>query len=193
MRLFVGIPLPDDIRDRLGGLSGGLPGARLVRPENLHISLRFIGEVAGGDEIDIDRALQAVGGEAFKLTLAGVGCFDRRGRVHAVWAGIEKPEALTRLQGMVAAALVRSGIEPEHRNYKPHVTLARMKNGVPREVVQYLEVQNKFTAGPFEVGRFTLFQSHLGREGPHYQGLADYPLGDRESPGPFERPVSSCP
>ena len=49
MRLFVGIPFPDDVRDRLGGLSGGLPGARWVDPGNLHISLRFIGEVPGGD------------------------------------------------------------------------------------------------------------------------------------------------
>lgn len=177
MRLFVGISFPDDILDRLGGLSGGLSGARWVRPENLHISLRFIGEVPGGDEIDIDQALQDVGGKAFELTLAGVGCFDRRGRVHAVWAGIEKPEALTRLQGKVAAALVRLGVEPEHRKYKPHVTLARMKNGAPEEVGQYLETHNGFTAGPFEVAGFTLFESRLGSGGPYYRALADYPLG----------------
>ena len=178
MRLFVGIPFPDNIRDQLGGLLGGLPGARWVRPENLHISLRFIGEVAGGDEIDIDQALQDVVGEAFEVTLAGVGCFDRRGRVHAVWAGIEKPEALIRLQGKVELALVNSGIEPEHRKYKPHLTLARMKYGPAREVGQYLEAQNGFTAGPFRVARFTLFESHLGRGGAHYQALADYPLGE---------------
>ncbi len=177
MRLFVGIPFPDDIRDRLGGLSGGLPGARWVRPENLHISLRFIGETAGGDEIDIDQALGAVGFEAFEVTLAGVGCFDRRGRVHVVWAGVENPESLMRLQGKVESALVRFGLEPEHRKYKPHVTLARMKKGAPREVGQYLEAQNGFTAGPFTVARFTLFESHLGSGGPHYRALADYPLG----------------
>ncbi len=77
----------------------------------------------------------------------------------------------------MASALVRWGIEPEHRKYKPHVTLARMKNGAPREVGQYLEAQNGFMTGPFAVARFTLFRSHLGSGGPHYQALADYPLG----------------
>lgn len=177
MRLFVGIPFPDDVRDRLGGLSGGLPGARWVDPGNLHISLRFIGEVPGGDEIDIDRALQDVVGEAFEATLVGVGCFDRRGRVHAVWAGIENPESLMRLQGKVESALVNSGIEPEHRKYKPHVTLARMKNGPAREVAAFMEVHEGFQEGPFAVDRFTLFRSHLGRGGAHYETLADYPLG----------------
>ena len=56
MRLFVGIPLPEDVRARLGELKGGLHGARWVKPENLHLSLRFIGEVPGGDEADIDEA-----------------------------------------------------------------------------------------------------------------------------------------
>mgnify|MGYP000551317513 CR=1 FL=1 len=59
MRLFVGIPLPEDVRARLGELKGGLLGARWVEPENLHLSLRFIGEVPGGDEADIDEALAA--------------------------------------------------------------------------------------------------------------------------------------
>ncbi len=176
MRLFVGIPFPDDIRDRLGGLLGGLPGTRWVRPENLHISLRFIGEVAGGDEIDIDRALGAVGFEPFELTLSGVGCFESRGRVHVVWAGIEKPDALGRLQGSVESALVRSGVEPEHRKFKPHVTLARMKNGSASEAGQFLEAHNGFAAGPFTIDHFTLFESHLGGGGAHYVALQDYPL-----------------
>ena len=60
MRLFVGIPLPEDVRARLGKLKGGLLGARWVRPENLHLSLRFIGEVPGGDEADIDEALATI-------------------------------------------------------------------------------------------------------------------------------------
>ena len=187
MRLFVGIFLPEDIRSRLEGLSGGLSGARWVKPENLHLSLRFIGDVPGGDEHDIDQALQTVDASPFELTFSGLGCFDRRGRVHAVWAGIDKSDALMRLQGKVAAALVRSGIEPEHRKFKPHVTLARMKNGAADKVSQYLETHNGFTAGPFPVGDFTLFRSHLGHGGAHYEALADYPLesGPQES-GPQE-------
>ena len=176
MRLFVGIAFPDDIRARLGELSGGLSDARWVKPENLHLSLRFIGEVPGGDERDIGQALQGVGGPAFDLTLKGLGFFDRRRRVHAVWAGVEKSEPLMRLQGKVAAALVCSGLEPEHRKFKPHVTLARMKNAPARDVGRFLESKGDFTAGPFPVGRFTLFRSHLGKDGSHYEALANYPL-----------------
>lgn len=176
MRLFVGISFPEDIRSCLQGLSGGLSGARWVRQENLHLSLRFIGDVPGGDEHDIDQALQTVDAPPFQLTFSGLGCFDRRGRVHAVWAGIDKSEALMRLQGKVAAALVRSGIEPEHRKFKPHVTLARMKNGAADKVSQYLEAKGDFTAGPFPVGDFTLFRSHLSHGGSHYEALAEYPL-----------------
>ena len=176
MRLFVGIPLPDDVRARLAGLRGGLKGARWVAPENLHLSLRFIGEVAGGEDKDIAHALQTVSATAFDIRLAGLGAFDRRGRVHAIWAGVEKPDALARLRDSVESTLVRSGLEPEHRKFKPHITLARMKNGSAPEAGQFLEAHNGFSAGPFTVDHFTLFESHLGHGGAHYVALADYGL-----------------
>ncbi|MAF95172.1 MAG: RNA 2',3'-cyclic phosphodiesterase [Rhodospirillaceae bacterium] len=176
MRLFVGIPLPEDVRARLGELKGGLQGARWVRPGNLHLSLRFIGEVPGGGEADIDEALAAIEAPAFPLTLSELGCFDRRGRVHAVWAGVGVSDPLMRLRAKVEHALVRLDHEPEHRKFKPHVTLARMKNGSASEVGHYLEALNGFSAGPFEVDCFTLYRSHLGHGGAHYQALADYGL-----------------
>ncbi len=183
MRLFAGIALPDDIRARLSALKGGLKGGRWVVKENLHLSLRFIGEVTGGVEEDIDKALQTVAGPAFQLTFSGLGAFDRRGRVHAVWAGVEKSEALTALRDRVESALVRSGLEPEHRNFKPHVTLARLKNASPTEAGLYLESHAGFTAGPFLVDRFTLFESRLGHGGAHYVALQDYPLRNKGNKG----------
>ncbi len=176
MRLFVGIPLPDDVRARLAGLKGGLKGARWVAPENLHLSLRFIGEVAGGEHSDIAHALKTVSATAFDMTLSGLGAFDRRGRVHAIWAGVEKPDALGRLRDSVESTLVRSGLEPEHRKFKPHVTLARMKNGSASDAGHFLEAHHGFAAGPFTVDHFTLFESHLGGGGAHYVALSDYPL-----------------
>lgn len=176
MRLFVGLALPEDIRTRLAGLGGGLRGARWVEPENLHLSLRFIGEVTGGIERDIDHALLAIDSPAFELSLSGLGFFDRRGKVHAVWAGVEDGNAVTRLQAKVERALVDIGLEPEHRKYKPHVTLARIKNGKSGEAGRFLESLGGFMSGPFKVDRMTLFLSHLGPGGAHYQVLADYPL-----------------
>ena len=177
MRLFVGIPLPEDVRARLGELKGGLLGARWVEPENLHLSLRFIGEVPGGDEADIDEALATIEAPGFPLALSELGFFDRRRRVHAVWAGIGMSEPMVRLRAKVEQTLVRLGHEPEHRKFKPHVTLARMKNGSAADVSRYLEAHNGFsTGGPFDVDCFTLYRSHLGHGGAHYEALADYGL-----------------
>ena len=178
MRLFVGIALPDEIRDRMAALTGGLKGARWVAPENLHLSLRFIGEVTGGMERDIDGALQTVGGAGFPLSLSGFGAFERRGRVHAVWAGVSQPELLAALRDKIESALVRGGCVPERRKFKPHVTVARLKNGNAADAGLYLEQHAGFAAGPVHVERFTLFESHLGGGGAHYVALADYPLVD---------------
>ncbi len=176
MRLFVGLALPEDIRFRLARLKGGLKGARWVAPENLHLSLRFIGEVDGGEDQDIDAALQTVDAAPFALMLSGLGAFERRGRVHAVWAGVENSDALGALQASVAMALIDAGLEPEHRRFKPHVTLARMKGGSATEAGLFLESHAGFTAGPVTVDTFTLFESHLGHGGAHYVALAEYPL-----------------
>ncbi len=176
MRLFVGITLPGDIRARLQRLKGGLKAARWVDEENLHLSLRFIGEVSGDMEGDIDAALQTVGGTAFPLTLSAPGAFERRGKVHAVWAGVEKSDTLMVLRDKVETALVRIGLEPEHRKFKPHVTVARLKGGAAAEAGLYLETHAGFTAGPFAVEQFTLYESHLGHGGAHYVPLAEYSL-----------------
>ena len=180
MRLFVGLTLPGHIRDRLVSLKGGLPDARWVADENLHLSLRFIGEVTGGDGRDIDLALQSVTGARFDLTLAGLGTFERRRRVHSVWAkvqkNVEKPRSLTTLRDRIESALVRTGLEPEHRKFTPHVTLARMKNGDARMAGLYMEIHAGFRAPTFTVERFTLFESHLSHGGAKYTVLADYPL-----------------
>ena len=176
MRLFVGLALPDNIRARLSALKGGLKDARWVAPENLHLSLRFIGEVAGGEDKDVDQALQTVSAKAFALSLSGLGAFDRRGRVHAIWAGVEKSDALARLRDGIESTLVRSGLEPEHRKFTPHVTVARMKKGSASQAGQFLEIHHGFSAGPMTVRHFTLFESHLGHGGAYYVALADYPL-----------------
>jgi len=110
------------------------------------------------------------------LTLSGLGAFDRRGRVHAVWAGVEKSDELAVLRDKVETALVRTGLEPEHRKFKPHVTIARLKGGAATEAGLYLESHAGFAAGPFTVDTFTLYESHLGHGGAHYEALAEYPL-----------------
>jgi RNA 2',3'-cyclic 3'-phosphodiesterase len=175
-RLFVGIPLPSTIRARLAGLCSGVPGARWVAPENMHITLRFIGTVGGGDAEDIHERLSRVQSPAFALTLAHVGCFESGRKVHSLWVGVNREPYLIRLADKVDSAIVRAGIVPERRKFKPHVTLARFRTGTSPRIGTFIERNYPFTTVPFPVDHFTLFRSFLGGEGAHYKSLADYPL-----------------
>lgn len=176
LRLFVGLSLPDDIRRDLAALCIGLPAARWVDPQTLHMTLRFIGEVDGAVAEDVHDALSCVAAPGFCLALSGVDCFASSGKVHTLWAGVAKEPLLVHLQGKIERALVRAGIEPERRKFKPHVTLARFRSGAPDRLGPYFQRHSRFSSEPFLVDRFVLFRSHLGSEGAHYEVLATYPL-----------------
>lgn len=176
-RLFVGIELPNDVRVRLAALCSGLPGAKWIDSENMHLTIRFIGEVDGALAEDIDMALSRVAAPPFDIVLSGIGCFESSGKVHTLWMGLEKQPSLLHLYGKVESALVRAGCEPERRKFKPHITLARLRGGGEKRIAFFIQAHNHLVLGPFSVDHFTLFRSHLGREKAHYEPLADYSLG----------------
>lgn len=176
MRLFIAIALPDPVREALSGLRSGLPGARWVEPEAMHLTLRFIGEVDETEAEDIDAALAAITAPAFDLAISGIGSFQSRRRVRSIWVGLQRSEPLARLQGKVESAVVRAGFEPEGRKFKPHVTLARLKNTPVGRVGAYMETHDTLAMAPFPVTAFTLMRSYLNRDGPHYEVLAEYLL-----------------
>jgi len=176
VRLFVAIDLPAEVRARLGGLGAGVPGARWVDPEQIHLTLRFIGEVDGGAFEDVRLALGAVQAQRFDLMLDGVGHFGDRRRVRAVWAGVAPDAALDRLAAQIEAALVGAGLESERRKFKAHVTLARLRGAPVSRVADFLANNALFQAGPIAVDRFQLYSSRLGNAGPSYSIEASYDL-----------------
>lgn len=177
MRLFVAIDLPDALRRELALMTGGLPGARWVPPENYHLTLRFIGEAPAWQAEEIDHALSGVRAAAFPLTLVGVGLFAKGGRGTSLWAGVERTTALDHLRAKVETALQRIGLEPERRRFTPHVTLARV-DAVPQpRLAAHLQAHGLFRARPIMVAHFTLFSSRLGKERAVYLAEAEYPLG----------------
>jgi len=176
MRLFVGVQLPEYVRGRLGRLASGLPGACWIAPENLHVTVRFIGEADGPTADDIDLALSSVHAPGFPLTLTGFDQFGRGHMAHTVWAGIEAQPALVHLRDKVESALVRAGLGPERRKYTPHVTLARLKKTPAHKIAAWAEALGDLRIDPFPVASFQLFRSHLGRGPVHYEVLADYAL-----------------
>jgi len=176
IRLFVAIPLPDDIRQDLARLSSGLPGGRWISPENMHLTLRFIGEVEEHMGPDIDGALGAIRCPEFTLRLNGVSTFGRGHTVHTAWAGIDTEPALTHLHAKIEQAMVRLGLEPERRKFTPHVTLARIKNAPHGKLALWLESYGGYRSRPFAAAVFALVRSRLGNGGAHYEVLSEYPL-----------------
>ena len=133
IRLFFGLELPGELRMRIEMLSAGIDRARWVAPENLHVTLRFIGEVEEPAMEEIAQEAAAIRFDPFPVTLSGAGHFERRGRVSAVWLGVEPDPALTALRDRIEAAAVRAGQPPEGRKFRPHVTVARLDRARPRE------------------------------------------------------------
>ena len=176
MRLFVALDLPWSLRERLGLVMGGLPGARWTPIENLHCTLRFIGEVPAWRAEEIDAALAGLRAPGFPLTLAGVGVFGRGGRPATLYAGVERTEALDRLQAKVETALQRTGLEPERRRFAPHVTLARVETVAEPRLAGWVQANNLFRAEPIAVEHFTLFSSRLGKEASAYTVEVEYDL-----------------
>ena len=176
LRLFVAIPLPDEVGDALDRLCTGIQGARWVDRDAMHLTLRFIGEVDGAIAEDVHEALLRVGAPAFDLTVSGVDCFEQAGKVRSLWAGVEKQPLLVHLRDKVESALVRAGIEPVRRKFKPHITLARFRGETIGRIGSFIQRHSRIALPSFTVDHFTLFRSHLSSERAYYEVLAEYPL-----------------
>lgn len=174
-RLFVAIRPPEFIRDQLIDLMEGLEGARWQDDDQLHLTLRFIGEVDGRTAEDIAAVLASVHQPAFEIALSGVGSFGGSGRPHALWAGVCPAEPLAHLHKKVDQALVRIGLEPEHRAYKPHITIARL-NRSASPIAAFLQHHVALSSTSFSVDEFALFESRLTQAGASYEQVAAYPL-----------------
>lgn len=179
MRLFVGLDLPDPLRERLVALYGSLAGARWVPPENLHLTLRFIGEVQRDMAEEIDHALAALRVRGFPLTLSGTGVFNRTGRsghTGALWIGVERCGPLDHLRAKIETAMLRIGLPPERRRFQPHVTLARVDGIAETALASWMQRHNLLRSESVPITHFTLFSSLLGKEQPVYTAEVDYEL-----------------
>ena len=174
-RLFVAIRPPEPIIDLLIDAMDDSPDFRWQHEEQLHLTLRFIGEVERPFADDLAGMLGRVRGEPFSIRVKGVGRFEQRNS-GALWAGVEPKAPLASLASKVERACQSVGLEPERRAFHPHITLARWKGRRTRELASFLERRRDLVSDPFEVARFTLFESHLSRHGAHYDAVADYAL-----------------
>ena len=175
-RLFVAIQPPEPIRDLLIDAMDDDPAVRWVGDDQLHLTLRFIGEVERPLANDIAAALERLRHPAFDLRISGVGRFEQRSG-GALWAGVEPKKPVAELAAKVDRACVSAGLEPERRAFHPHITLARWNRRSADYAREFERCNGHLKSEPFQVATFILFESRLSRHGAHYEEVASYRLG----------------
>ena len=175
MRLFVALSVPDKIARALMLLQGGVPGARWQSREQMHLTLRFIGEVDGSDARAIDDALSGIDVPAFDLQLHGVGQFGNK-QPHALWAAARKHEMLEHLARKVDTAIRKVGQPQDVHKFMPHVTLARLRHPDLDKMREWLVQHALFTSDEFTIDAFCLYSSKLTSDGSIYRVEQTYPL-----------------
>jgi len=194
MRIFIGIDLDVEVRARierfLEGVQGFAPEARWVRPESLHITLKFIGEQPAERVEAITARLQRVDCSAFEIRSAGYGFFPTAKAPRVFWIGIDGGSQLAELAGAIDAATAELGIPREDRAYSPHLTLARGggKSGSPKwregdgpnatfaVLEKRLAALGELDFGTMMAREFILYQSQLSPRGSKYTRLHRFPL-----------------
>jgi 2'-5' RNA ligase len=164
-RLFIAVDLPDTIKKNLETMFFGIPGARWVAPDQIHLTVRFIGDVDGALFLDIKNTLEEVNILPFDLQLKGVGHFPPRGTPRVLWVGLDKSEPLQLLRKKVDSTLLKIGLDSERRKFSPHITLARLKNTPLQKIANFLSGNGLFSQEPFQVDDFKLYSSTLTPKG----------------------------
>jgi 2'-5' RNA ligase len=189
MRVFLAIDIDEGLRRRLEALSRDLRSrmrrARWVRPEALHLTLRFFGEIPAetADALGGRLSEELAGLPAFSLEFYGCGVFPERRNPRVLWIGVRAPpEPLFELQRRAERAAIALGFEPEGRGYEPHLTVARFR-GPERGIEAMLREYREIPLGSVAVTEATLYQSHLSPAGSRYEPLRRFPLGRAEPVG----------
>lgn len=168
MRLFVGLDLQESIKTALLASMGGVADARWQTAAQLHLTLRFIGDVDRHTAADIAAALGRVNVRPFVAELGDPGLFEHRGRIDTLWVGVRPAEAMERLAKSINAALASVGLPPESRAFLPHITVARGRSMIGAT----LWPQSPIPRLTWPVDGFALFESRMGKDGSNYAILA---------------------
>jgi len=194
MRIFTGIDLNDEIRGKitrfLDGVRGFVPDVRWVRPESLHVTLKFIGEQKPEQLTAITERLQLVNGKRAEIRFAGYGFFPTAKAPRVFWIGIQAGPELVELASAVDSALTELQIPREERPFSPHLTLARGgggsgspkwrkgdgSNSIFAELQKRLAAMSELDFGRMTAREFFLYQSQLSPGGSKYSKLHGFSL-----------------
>jgi len=179
-RLFIALDMPAETKQRIATISCGIPGARWIDPSQLHLTLRFIGNVDGGQFQEIGDALDELRLPPIDLTLEGLGFFKRGKQLTSLWIRVQESKDLGRLRHRIDRCLVDLELAIENRKFSPHVTLARLKQAHPDRSRRFLSDHALFTSPTVTIDMFHLFSSTLTAKGAIYTIERSYPLTTSE-------------
>ena len=175
-RLFIALNFPSDIVVKLTELQSGLRGARWVPPQNLHLTLSYIGEASNILLEDLEDMLSSLAAHAFCMQLRGINHFTSKGRSKSIWVGVAEEPSLFSLHSKVKNCLQINRIPRDKRQFSPHVTIARLKNVRPEDTAEFIAFNNLFKTRSFRIESFTLFESISKKEGSIYLPLEKFRL-----------------
>lgn len=164
-RIFIAIELPDEIKETLSSFCCDLPGIRWVPRDQIHLTLRFLGDVQPKEMTRLKEALAAIAFVPFPLAVQGVGHFPPHGHPRVLWIGLEESRPLLELQLRVETVATGIGIAPEERRFSPHITIARIKDNASAAVALFEAKHRPLSFPPFTVNEFFLFSSVLSPKG----------------------------
>jgi len=173
MRCFIAIDFSEEIKEELGRVQKELPDAKLalVSPENVHLTLKFLGEITPEKVEEVKKALQNIKFKKFYGSLKGVGYFPSKDFIRVVWVGAEPKEKFLEIFNFVEEEMDKIGFNKEQRKFENHATLARVKFVKDKE--SFIESLNKIQVSSvnFVVDKIKLKKSTLTPEGPVYEDL----------------------
>lgn len=175
LRLFAAIRPPEELCERIAGVQRGVPGARWRPQDNLHITLRFFGELDEHVAEALDLELARIRATGFDLQLKGAGWFGAS-EPSTLWLGLAESPQLEKLAADCDKAARRLGLAPDGRKFTAHLTVAYLRGTQPDDCARFVQRLAMFSSEPFLVDRFALYSSHLGKRASDYYAEAEYPL-----------------
>lgn len=154
-------------------LQGTGADLKLVEPENIHVTLRFLGEISPELLQDIENAMKEVPIQSFQMELKGLGCFPSPSRINVIWIGIEKgAQKLGAFFNQLEPQFRKLGVKPDNKGFSPHLTIARVKTGRNKERLrQFLDEMRDYEVGNMTVNSIRLKRSVLKPSGPEYSTI----------------------
>jgi 2'-5' RNA ligase len=182
MRAFIAVKLPELIMEEIAQFIGECrkhqtDGINYVPAANIHITLKFLGDIEDDDSTSISEELAKLDWKPTRIKTEGMGGFPGLAAARVLWIGLKSNPELVEIQSRIEEICREFGIPPEEKSFKPHLTIARIKGGISPKLLSFFKQNPRKTFGGFIPDGFHLFQSKLSPSGPAYKVIRSFTKG----------------